>query len=229
MKRRKNFTLMELLLVVAVLLINAAILFPVLAGQNDPARHIACENNLKDLAEKLNMYAEINDGFLPPAWSGASRETMEFCGRKTGFWFDFLARDGYFTGWREAKRSVVNARYNAKHAMKDLVCPADADPVMLNHTYSVYTSYGFNQKYGETPRAFFRVSAIANADRVPMIMDSWGGKAGEIPIHMRARVSSGYLQSGKYPAHGFNNTVFFDGHAEALHNKKISFNIIASN
>jgi len=46
---------------------------------------------------------------------------------------------------------------------------------------------------------------------------------------MRARVSSGYLQSGKYPAHGFNNTLFFDGHVEALRNKRISFTITANN
>ena len=229
MQKRKKFTLTELLLIVAVMLINAAILFPVLAGQNDSARHIACENNLKDLAVKLDMYAEVNDGFLPPAWSGASRETRELCGRKTGFWFDFLARDGYFTNWKEAKRSEEKARRNAQNAMKSLICPADADPVMVSHTYSVYTSYGFNQRYGENPQAFYRVTNIANANRVPMIMDSWGGEAGAIPVHMRARVSSGYLQSGKYPAHGFNNTLFFDGHVAALRNKRISFTITANN
>ena len=139
----------------------------------------------------------------------------------------YIAHDGI--DWREAKRSEAKARYNAQNAMKSLICPADAEPVMVNHTYSVYTSYGFNQKYGERPQTFYRVTNIANAAKVVMIMDSWGGKAGEIPTHMRARVSSGYLQSGKYPAHGFNNTVFFDGHVEALYNKKISFNIIAAN
>ena len=222
--RKKRFTLAELLLIVAVLLIDAAILFPVIAGENDAARHIACEKNLKDLSVRLNGYSD-DYGYMPPAWTGADRQVSELYGRNRGFWFDFLARGGYFTGWVEARNSRIHAKNNAEKAMRSLICPADDDPVLVNHTYSVYTSYGFNDMYGKNVASIVKVAAIANADRAPLVMDSWGGKAGAIPTHMRARVSSGYLQSGKYPAHGFNNTLFFDGHVESVRNRKIPFAI----
>ncbi len=222
---KKSFTLTELMLIITVLIINAAILFPVIAGENAAARHVACENNLKDLGEKLGMYSEINDGFMPPAWSGASKEVRDSFGRKTGFWCDFLARDGYFTGWVEAKNSPEKARINAENAMKSLICPADDAPALLSHTYSIYTSYGFNMEYGKNPASLVRCTAITNAGNAPMVMDSWGDKTGHLPVHMRARVSSGCLQSNRYPAHGFNNTLFFDGHVEALRNKKHPFTI----
>ena len=225
MRKIQKFTLAELILISVVLLINAAVLLPVIAADGEASRHVACENNLKDVALKLHMYAEINDDYMPPAWSGASAQVRNIYGRKGGFWCDFLARDGYFTNWVEAKGSAEKAKTNAENAMKSLICPADENPVLLNHTYSIYTSYGFNQAYAKDAASIVKLSAITNADRAPMVMDSWGDTSGTLPVHMRARVSSGYLQSGRYPAHGFNNTAFFDGHVEALRNKKHPFTI----
>jgi prepilin-type N-terminal cleavage/methylation domain len=67
MQKRVNrgFTLVELLVVITIISILAAILFPVFARVRENARRSSCVSNLKQLALGLMMYAQDNDGGLP--------------------------------------------------------------------------------------------------------------------------------------------------------------------
>lgn len=59
------FTLVELLVVVSIIMILAAMLLPVLTNAREKARQAACMNNLKQLGMILHMYAEDYDDWLP--------------------------------------------------------------------------------------------------------------------------------------------------------------------
>jgi len=61
---RGAFTLVELLLVVVVIAILAALLLPVLSRAQSKAKQAFCVNNLKQLALCTQMYAADNDGKL---------------------------------------------------------------------------------------------------------------------------------------------------------------------
>lgn len=65
MKSRKGFTLIELLVVIAIIAILAAILFPVFARAREAARKSSCQNNLKQLATGLKMYADDYQNTMP--------------------------------------------------------------------------------------------------------------------------------------------------------------------
>ena len=67
-RRRDGFVLIELLVVVAIIGILAAILLPALARSREAARRTACLSNLSQIGVAMFMYAEENDGKLP--WSG---------------------------------------------------------------------------------------------------------------------------------------------------------------
>jgi prepilin-type N-terminal cleavage/methylation domain-containing protein len=69
-RRRNNaFTLAELLTVVAVLAILAALLLPALGKAKERARRIFCQNNLSQLGLALTMYGDESSRY-PPLYCG---------------------------------------------------------------------------------------------------------------------------------------------------------------
>lgn len=59
------FTLIELLLVIAIVAILAALLLPALSNAQSRGQQVACCNHLKQLAIAVHMYTADNDGRLP--------------------------------------------------------------------------------------------------------------------------------------------------------------------
>jgi prepilin-type N-terminal cleavage/methylation domain-containing protein/prepilin-type processing-associated H-X9-DG protein len=59
------FTLVELLIVLAIIAILAAMLLPALCSAQSKTKGAACQNNLKHLSFSAGMYTADNDGWLP--------------------------------------------------------------------------------------------------------------------------------------------------------------------
>jgi prepilin-type N-terminal cleavage/methylation domain-containing protein/prepilin-type processing-associated H-X9-DG protein len=71
--QRKAFTLIELLIVIAIIAILAAILFPVFARARENARRSSCQSNLRQLGLGFQQYVQDYDDRLPgSAQSGDS-------------------------------------------------------------------------------------------------------------------------------------------------------------
>lgn len=63
--KKQAFTLIELLIVIAIIAILAAILFPVFAQARESARKITCVSNLKQIALATLMYAQDYSEVIP--------------------------------------------------------------------------------------------------------------------------------------------------------------------
>jgi len=64
---RRGFTLVEVTIVVTIIAILAAILFPVFGRAREAARRTNCASNLYQIGAALQLYARDYDGRFPPA------------------------------------------------------------------------------------------------------------------------------------------------------------------
>jgi prepilin-type processing-associated H-X9-DG protein len=73
---RSAFSVIELLVVIGILALLLALLFPMLSRARASAKVVACAANLRQIAMLLRVYAQANDGRLPyqaqgnDDWSG---------------------------------------------------------------------------------------------------------------------------------------------------------------
>ncbi len=73
---RGGFTLIELMVVMAIIALLASLLLPALSNAKRRAQSAACINNLHQLGLALNLYVEDNDTHLPVcAWPLPSQGT----------------------------------------------------------------------------------------------------------------------------------------------------------
>jgi prepilin-type N-terminal cleavage/methylation domain-containing protein/prepilin-type processing-associated H-X9-DG protein len=66
---RRAFTLIELVVVIAIIALLAAILFPVFSQAREKARQAACLSNMKQLGLAISLYQQDYDGHYVPKYN----------------------------------------------------------------------------------------------------------------------------------------------------------------
>ena len=140
MGARKNnktrFTLIELLIVIAIIAILAGILLPALSKARNKVKSIKCTSNIKQLGLYLTMYIDDNAGWLAPALIDAN---------STPSWVKVIP-NGIAWSWSHDQNAYpqITTFYS-----KYLTCPSEDQPMGYNHTSfssGKYNDghYGFN-------------------------------------------------------------------------------------
>ncbi len=93
MSRRPGFTLIEVLIVIAIVSVLATILFPALVAARRTAHRVSCLNNLRQLHVAFTLYADDHDGACPSdgntfLWMGRNwRPLLEpYLQNRKAFW-----------------------------------------------------------------------------------------------------------------------------------------------
>ncbi len=75
---RHAFTLIEMLVVIAIIGILAGFLLPALLGAKERGYSVYCQNNLKQLAMAMRKYTVLYDGTFPEIFEGPYYGTREY-------------------------------------------------------------------------------------------------------------------------------------------------------
>lgn len=90
-KGKKHFTLVELLVVISIIAILAALLLPALSKAREKAQEVNCISNLKGIGAAFFVYADDNGGYMP---LNNVSESSSLPHPKTQ-WLGLLIRGGY--------------------------------------------------------------------------------------------------------------------------------------
>lgn len=130
--KAERFTLIELLIVIAIIAILAAILLPALQSARRRGQGTGCLNNMKQLYAAVLAYSEANDDVLMSATANKSRGGY-------GWWQEMLCLKGYIP------YKKLSATYREPAVLN---CPANTKRTSFQGSYTVYVSYACNSRIG---------------------------------------------------------------------------------
>lgn len=191
-RHRGGFTMIEILTVISIIAILAAILMPALQKAREKARQAVCMNNLKQIGLAIHLYIQDYNGWLPPVWNDS--ETL-------------MVNRSY--------RGRLDSYLDNKKVYQ---CPSGLDEVKygLNYQYnircgryaSVPQSYPTNSTYAPV-----RLTRVSKPSEAVIMMD--GNCQSESFSHFWVREVSGAPDYEDYDRHsGGLNALFVDGHVK---------------
>lgn len=124
----RSFTLLELLIVIAIIAILASILLPVLSRARKIALQISCTNNLKQINYGTVNYQDENGEFI----CNGNIRGLVLGGTVANYWKDRIAH--YITRKPVGVSGVPG--WIKACTLKNMQCPAEPNP--LSYTYTCY-------------------------------------------------------------------------------------------
>ena len=164
-----GFTLTEVLVVILIIAILAAIMFPVVRGMREKAQSAVCAQNLKQIGIGLHAYIAENSGRFPKGGEDVSKDVG---GVKTICWYDAAAdnmgRDFEFKPRREWERLPDAFGCPAGHGKAYINDIQDG----VNSNGWPYTGdYAANYHLGNNSEVM-TISAVRNSSSTPYVQDT---------------------------------------------------------
>ena len=94
-KRKRAFTLIEMMVVIAIIGILSALLIPAISVAKQKARSVKCISNLRQLSLGFTMYTDDHAQQLPPLNSGGPFKDPVTPHNPTNWWYRIISEAGY--------------------------------------------------------------------------------------------------------------------------------------
>ena len=207
-RKTTGFTLIEMLIALAIIAIIAAILFPVFAGVRERGRRTMCQSNLKQLALAMQQYVQDNEGQYPSVnnWAYASNSYL----KNTTV---FQCPDG--PPDETTSRSILDPcdfSPCSASASYDLSHP-------VNYTYNLPRLITLRHGFLKLTSPGIHESVLATPSTIWLNMDEWWIDVGAGGVYHYGRsvpTSCGEAFQGTTLHSGAGNYSYIDGHVRWL-------------
>jgi prepilin-type processing-associated H-X9-DG protein/prepilin-type N-terminal cleavage/methylation domain-containing protein len=204
-----GFTLTEILVVILVIAILAAIMFPLVRSMRDKAQGAACTQNLKQIGIGLHSYISENNGRFPSGKAHVSWLKDDDNSSLGLSWYDAAAQN--------LGRENYSKRFNDPEAdpLPDIFgCPAGHGKPY--HPAWPYTGdYAGNLYLGQENHKVLTMSAVKNPSSTPYVQDTVKQNNFGTGIY-----GSGFSKTSDFAfaaRHGGKgNILWVDGHVSSL-------------
>lgn len=226
---RFGFTLVELLVVVAILVVVSSLLLPALARVKGKAHAAACVSNQRQLGVAFWLYCDEHDDAFP---TGAASSSVG-AHPEDWIWWQVQTDSSGQAVMRSGEGSAL-VPYLGRYQSSSFRCPADRDALARelawkqNMNGELYTySYSLNAHSKQGMASYFsrdrsmmifnKLSAVVNPAQKIMLAEEKGG-ASDGPGS--AFIDDGRWQPLGYPLTmrhaGKANVTFADGHVDSV-------------
>lgn len=228
-KLRRGFTLVELLVTIAVIAILASLLMPALNSARNKAQAIQCISNIHNINTALISYVDSCDGFVP----GVDENDNDpgGSGKKMG-WSSLLLYEGHIKNGKEltCPGALSQDCYCIQYACTMTTRKAQSYLKSNGNLWHMaYSGYGMNY-FVQGERSLYpartyprvRLSGIRQPSRKLAVADTRGNDIGGKPsgsYSLAPASSSGGVAAGGtlFNWHrNIANVLFFDGHAASF-------------
>ncbi len=196
--REAAFTLVELLVVIAVIGILAGLLMPALAGAKQKANRTKCLNHLKQLSLSLTLYGDDHDGQFPPR----RRLTNSWIVRLQPYYREAKILKCPSDNFREDRSYIINGWNDYFQTM--------LSPVDYNKFKNWTWPFGMRESAIPNPAETISFGEKRSGSR-HVHMDFYQGNGNDVE-----QIEQGRHKSGSQPKSGGSNYAFADGSVRFL-------------